>query len=240
MIPQLTVWADGVQPINADGLNTFLQTCDTVDDLRAFIGVTGMQVFMRGYSASGDGGQGNFYWNATGTGPDDDGVTNIVPYGAAAGCWTRLGTVLPQVAFTADLVNDQAISTGGAATLIVFSSFEFNTGGGYSTSTGVFTPTVAGLYLMSATAYYTGVTVAGHAVSLAIYRNGIASRVFNGAPLPAIGTTGALGSLTVTGLFRMNGSTDTIDVRSTATGLTSCSAVGSGVASYFSGALIGL
>lgn len=90
-VPALNVAYQGISQTSADQLNTFMQTCNVITDLRAFVGITGMKVFMGGYVAEGDGGQGNFYWNASGTGPDDNGVTNIVPTGAALGCWTRLG-----------------------------------------------------------------------------------------------------------------------------------------------------
>lgn len=90
-VPALAVQVQGQGTVSADNLNTYEQTCDNADGLRNFIGSTGVQVYMRGYSDPGDGGQGPFYWNAAGTGPDDNGVTNIVPNGAAVGCWTRLG-----------------------------------------------------------------------------------------------------------------------------------------------------
>lgn len=88
--PTLQAYIQGQGSVNADNLNTFEQTCDNVANLRAFIGLPGMQVFMRGYVDPGDGGQGDFYWNANGTGPDDGGVTTIVPNGAATGVWTRI------------------------------------------------------------------------------------------------------------------------------------------------------
>lgn len=86
----LTTQADGGPPVTGDMFNTFEQTCDNVAQLRAFIGITGMQVYVRGTIAPNDGGQGPFYWNASGTAPDDNGVTTIVPTGSASGEWTRL------------------------------------------------------------------------------------------------------------------------------------------------------
>lgn len=88
--PSLQVYIQGQGSVNSDNLNTFEQTCNNVVDLRAFVGALGVQVYMRGYVSAGDGGQGEFYWNASGTGPDDNGITNIVPTNAAVGCWTRL------------------------------------------------------------------------------------------------------------------------------------------------------
>lgn len=91
--PSLNVYQNGVNQVSGDQLNTFAQTCNIVTDLRAFIGTSGVQVYMRGFTSVGDGGQGVFYWNASGTGPDDGGVTNIVPSGSTTGCWTRLNNV---------------------------------------------------------------------------------------------------------------------------------------------------
>lgn len=88
--PALSVSIQGQGIVSADNLNTYEQTCDNVADLRAFIGAQGVQVYMRGFFTPGDGGQGEFYWNASGTGPDDGGVTKIVPSNAGTGCWTRL------------------------------------------------------------------------------------------------------------------------------------------------------
>lgn len=88
--PQLTQAVQGESVISADLMNTWEQTCNNVEDLRGFIGTDGIQVYMRGYVVPNDGGQGQFYWNVNGTGPDNDGVTAIVPNGAATGCWQRI------------------------------------------------------------------------------------------------------------------------------------------------------
>ena len=89
-VPTLSTYAQAGAPVSGDQLNTFGQTCDNVAQLRAFIGLTGIQVFMRGYVSPNDGGQGFFYWNAGGANPDDGGVTTIVPAGSSAGEWTRI------------------------------------------------------------------------------------------------------------------------------------------------------
>ncbi len=90
MIPQLNVAVQGQGVITADNYNTYNQTCDNAAQLRGFVGIAGIQVYIRGYVTSGDGGQGNFYWNASGTIPDDGGITTIVPNGGNPGEWTRL------------------------------------------------------------------------------------------------------------------------------------------------------
>lgn len=94
--PKLTVSVTGSGVVDGDQLNTYLQTCDTMAELRNFIGIPGVQVFVRGFNAPNDGGQGNFYWNATGTAADDNGVTTVVPFGAGSGEWTRLVASLGQ------------------------------------------------------------------------------------------------------------------------------------------------
>ncbi len=75
-VPSNQVMVDGESPIIGDLLNTYIQTVQTLADARNFIGGDGMQIYLKGFSAPGDGGQGNFYWNANGTGPDDGGATN--------------------------------------------------------------------------------------------------------------------------------------------------------------------
>lgn len=89
-IPSLSVQVAGTSQVDSDQFNTYQQVCNIVTDLRGFSGLTGMKVFMGGYTSNGDGGQGNFYWNASGNAPDDSGVTCITPNGVAAGQWTRL------------------------------------------------------------------------------------------------------------------------------------------------------
>ena len=93
--PALYAWAQGQGAVSADNLNTFQQTCDTVDQLRAFVGLVGMQVYARGIDAVADGGQGIFYWNQNSVAVDDNGAKVVAPYGATTGRWLRLSTVFP-------------------------------------------------------------------------------------------------------------------------------------------------
>lgn len=95
--PQLTAYQQGQGVVNSDGLNTFEQTCNTVSDLRAFTGLPGIQVAVRGISAAGDGQGGDFYWNATSTAADDN-RTVIRPSGVLVGAWLRLGFYVPDAA----------------------------------------------------------------------------------------------------------------------------------------------
>lgn len=88
--PSLTVYQPGIGSVSADGLNTFEQTCNTVSDLRSFVGTEGVQVVTRGTNAVNDGGAGPFYWASTGA-YTDNGVSVIVPGGVTQGAWIRLG-----------------------------------------------------------------------------------------------------------------------------------------------------
>lgn len=99
-VPALQVYIDGQGTVSASNYNTFQQTCDNVAELRDFIGISGLQVFIRGTSIPNDGGQGSFYWNSTGTAPDDDGVTTVVPTGAVTGEWTRIVNIFTTNTFT--------------------------------------------------------------------------------------------------------------------------------------------
>ncbi len=102
--PALQVQIQGQTVVSADNLNSYELTCDNVSQLRGFIGTAGVQVYMRGFTSPGDGGQGVFYWNTAGTGPDDGGVTNIVPNGINVGCWTRI----PSIKLSPSTVNNAA------------------------------------------------------------------------------------------------------------------------------------
>ena len=91
-VPSNNVSANGVGSILDSQLNTFVQTDQTVAQLRGFQAVTGMAVLLQGTNAPGDGGAGLFYWN---TGSfTDDGINTIVPWGAqGAGGWLRAGGI---------------------------------------------------------------------------------------------------------------------------------------------------
>lgn len=119
--PQLTVALNGISSVSSDTFNTYNQTCNNVADLRAFIGVTGMQVFMRGYVTVNDGGQGNFYWNASATSvtnPDDNGVTNVVPNGTSQGVWTRINTVVQSTVPTTAVPQGRITLVSGTPVMI--------------------------------------------------------------------------------------------------------------------------
>ena len=83
-IPQRYVQGQGA--VSADGLNTFIQGVSTAPQLRGFVGITGMAVYLYGIAFPNDGGGGLFQWNATSTAPDNN-ATIIVPNGTIKGAW---------------------------------------------------------------------------------------------------------------------------------------------------------
>lgn len=91
--PQLVVQIQGVTSVSADNLNTYVQWCSNVAELRAFIGSSYMQVYAQGLSAPDDGGQGNFVWFPN-VNQADDGENYIIPPGSGGGGWVRLGPIL--------------------------------------------------------------------------------------------------------------------------------------------------
>lgn len=118
-----STFENGVSSVSGDELNSFVQWCPTVAELRDFIGLTDMAVYLEGLSSLNDGGQGMFIWVDVVTQPDD-GQNYIVPTGASGGGWVRLGPplVLPVPAITGALsavtdANAKAVMTSIIAAL---------------------------------------------------------------------------------------------------------------------------
>lgn len=88
-----------------------MQGCDNVPQLRAFIGAPGVQVYLRGYTVPGDGGQGDFAWNVTANGRDDGGVTAVVPQPGVPGAWIRLVSVPGALAYITNIASLEAITS---------------------------------------------------------------------------------------------------------------------------------
>lgn len=88
--PSNTTFVNGTSQVSADNLNTFIQCCATVTTARGFIGAEGMEMYLKGFTATNDGGQGLFYWNDSSTATDDAGLTTIEPSGATTGRWIRM------------------------------------------------------------------------------------------------------------------------------------------------------
>ena len=118
-VPSLTVYANGGPGVSGDNLNTFEQTCDNTAQLRAFIGVQGVQTYLRGRATPNDGYQGAFYWNALATAPDDNGVTTVVPNGSGTGAWTRIKAFNNTYTYVVPLTGFNIIAATGTASLIL-------------------------------------------------------------------------------------------------------------------------
>lgn len=93
------VYVDGGPNVTGDDLNSFVQTLGAAADLRAFIGATldngsPMVVYLSGTAATGDGGQGFFWWNPANVSADDN-LNVIVPSGAGEGGWNRIAFAQP-------------------------------------------------------------------------------------------------------------------------------------------------
>lgn len=107
--PMLTVAANGNGVVLDAQLNTFVQGGALLAQMRNFVGISNMLVWMIGTSTPGDGGQGMFYWNPTATAADDNGATTIQPSGVVEGRWLRAG----EQAGTADVAYQlNAVGTG--------------------------------------------------------------------------------------------------------------------------------
>lgn len=126
--PSLASYSNGISQVSGDNLNTMVQWATTYAQIKSFTpnpAVPNLQIYMQGYSAAGDGGQGTFYWSTT-TGTDDGGLTTIVPNGSSAGCWVRIGNSSPSyvpqtvnsgsnTALTAaNVVNQVLVRSGGS------------------------------------------------------------------------------------------------------------------------------
>ena len=85
--PAVTYQGQGV--LNADLVNTFVQTVVNIAALRGFVGLNNMVCIVQGSTAPNDGGQGTYYYNSSST-ATDNGTTIIVPTGNTQGAWIRL------------------------------------------------------------------------------------------------------------------------------------------------------
>ena len=99
--PALTDYSTGfpASAMSGDQLNTLIQSCDNIAQLRAFVGTTGLMVYCRGSTVANDGGQGFFYWQ-TGTATDDAGKTAVVPTTFPPAYWSRINITTSSYART--------------------------------------------------------------------------------------------------------------------------------------------
>jgi hypothetical protein len=124
--PQLTVYQNAPLAVSGDQLNTFVQSCDNVTQMRALAGTGGMTIAARGAVSADDGLAGDFYWNSTATGPDD-GVNVIVPTGSAQGAWVRLA--LPDVTTITNIASLRALAALWSQPLVYVTGY-YSTGDG--------------------------------------------------------------------------------------------------------------
>jgi hypothetical protein len=82
----------GQTVLGGDLVNTFAQWTTTANQLRGFVGLSNMLVFLEGVAAPNDGNGGVFYWNGSSTAPDDN-YSVIVPTGVLVGAWQRLSFI---------------------------------------------------------------------------------------------------------------------------------------------------
>ena len=122
--PLLVAQIQGQGTVSADNLNTYIQNCTNIEQLRLFIGLPGMCVFIDGTVAPGDGGAGPFYWNTTSIGPDNN-STVIVPQPGVAGAWVRLAISETSPVNISTIANLQAFE-GGAGSAVVFVEGYYN------------------------------------------------------------------------------------------------------------------
>lgn len=120
--PSLRFQVQGQTVANADDLNSYLQWCMTAAQLRTFIGLSNMTVYLQGVASADDGKQGTFIWYTT-VGHADDNLNYIVPPGASGGGWVRIGPLLPVPVIAGALsgvtdANAQAVLTSIIAALV--------------------------------------------------------------------------------------------------------------------------
>lgn len=151
-VPSNGVSANGQGVVTDDQLNTYVQTDQTVAQLRGFVGVSGMAVLLQGITAPGDGGAGQFYW-ATGN-YTDDGQSVIVPPGAAGqGAWLRTASLYPVPKYTVAGLPLVAPANQGQ---VAYTTNGRNTGEGSGSGTGcLVTVNSAGIWV----AVWSGVAV---------------------------------------------------------------------------------
>lgn len=146
-------------------------------------------------------------------------------------------TVQAGKSFTADLASDVTLTS--VLSPIIFNRFEFDTVGGYSTTSGVFSPTLKGQYIITATLYISGTTAGGGNCFLGITRNGLSGRTVASQVFPGTVSTTVFGSMVVTGIFQLNGAGDTAYAVANCNTAGTITALSGSTVSYISAAWLG-
>lgn len=179
-VPSNFVAVSGQGVVTDAQLNTLVQVCPTVAQLRNFIGITSMAVTLEGQNTPGDGFGGVFIWENGNSFTDDDGVTTVVPYGYLSGAWVRLAIlVTPNSMFT-------SITTTGTLTVGGNAAFDGSVNiAGTVEAVGAIGTSGAGsfgttLFVGGDAAFQSGINVTGEVNATAAI-NGLSTLSINGA-----------------------------------------------------------
>ena len=125
---------------------------------------------------------------------------------------------------------NQSLTTGTAN--LVYSTTTVNTSTYYSTTTGIFTPLVAGWYQVNASMFpELTIGTANAAFFLSLYKNGTLDAV--GASTIVTTTWGDIGISSISKLVYLNGSSDTLNCKLTSTINTGTWRTGISAVNYF-------
>jgi hypothetical protein len=127
------------------------------------------------------------------------GSGDTVSLGTTAGGELRNG---PAFIYHGDTSTTQSISNSTWTEITIFNTIGFDTDTKFSSTTGRFTPTVAGKYYVTGSVYFTAGTPAGGFNSIAITKNG--SLTLNSINEVAYIRRGAIDTLSVNGIIEMD------------------------------------
>jgi hypothetical protein len=123
----------------------------------------------------------------------------------------------------------QNISIGSSTMNLVYSTTTINTGTYYNTTTGIYTPRVAGYYQINATVYPSG--TAYGSFNLGLYKNGSPISLGTGVAVQA--SWGQPGISSVSTLVYLNGTTDNINCKLISSSVTGTWITSAGAPAYF-------
>lgn len=161
----VVVSQQGVGSVPDSLLNAFVQSTTLATDLLTSPGKSGMNAYVTGTFATGDGGQGFYNWNPTATGPTSYPAV-VQPTGVTTGAWVQIPNTGLGVVGTWTPV----LTLGGAAV-----------GMTYATQVGQYQ--IIGRYI-----------VASFVIVLTAKGSSTGNAVISGLPAPANGTFGLAGS----------------------------------------------
>jgi hypothetical protein len=146
--------------------------------------------------------------------------------GYEGGSWVRLSAGPIFMSYNSIA---QSIAIGNSTMNLVYTTTTVNTGTYYNTTSGIFTPGVAGYYQVNAVVYPTGDQTGSF--FLGVYKNGSAIAQGNGSSVqPSTGQSGISGAST---LVYLNGTTDYINCKLISTSVVGTWQTAAGVPAYF-------